>query len=95
LDLFVFTEELRRLIQKQLKQKELLENELSREKEKLEMIRFDIITLSSPMMSDSELQKLCDDILRLRIACERLADELDVSTARELTLISLKFNISF
>lgn len=79
----LFAEELRRLIQKQLKQKELLETELTKEKEKLEMIRFDIITLSSTMISDCELQNLCDEILQLRIACERLADKLDVSTARK------------
>lgn len=59
------------------------------------MIRFDIITLSSPMMSDCELQKLCDEILRLRIACERLAGELDVSTARKFLIFMFNFSISF
>jgi hypothetical protein len=51
-----------------------------KEKEKLEMIRFEIVTLSAPLMSEYELKKLCDDTLRLRIAFERLANELDVST---------------
>jgi hypothetical protein len=69
-------------MQKQLKQKELLENELTKEKEKLEGIRFDVITLSAPVMSECELKKLCDEILHLRVVCERLAGELDVSTAR-------------
>lgn len=81
---FRFADELRQLIQKQLKQKELLECELMKEREKLEMVRFDIVTLTSPMMSRSELQQLCDEISRLRSACERLADEIDVVSAREL-----------
>lgn len=67
-----------------MKQKELLECELIKEREKLEMVRFDIITLTSPMMTRTELQQLCDEISRLRSACERLADEIDVVTAREL-----------
>jgi uroporphyrinogen-III synthase len=69
-----------------MKQKELLECELIKEREKLEMVRFDIITLTSPMMTRSELQQLCDDISRLRSACERLADEIDVVTARKISL---------
>jgi hypothetical protein len=77
------TDELRQLIQKQMKQKELLECELIKEREKLEMVRFDIITLTSPMMTRDELQQLCDEISRLRSACERLADEIDVVTARK------------
>lgn len=84
-----FTEELRRLIQKQLKQKELLDNELSREQEKLEMIRFDIITLSTPMISDFDLRQLCDEIFRLRDVCNRLADDLDIATERELFSVQL------
>jgi predicted nuclease with TOPRIM domain len=77
------TDELRQLIQKQMKQKELLECELIKEREKLEMVRFDIITLSSPMMTRDELQQLCDEISRLRSACDRLAYEIDVVTARK------------
>lgn len=68
-----------------MKQKELLECELMKERDKLEMVRFDIFTLSSPMMSRSELQQLCDDISRLRSVCERLSDEIDVVSARELS----------
>jgi hypothetical protein len=81
------SDELRQLIQKQMKQKELLECELIKEREKLEMVRFDIITLTSPMMTRSELQQLCDEISRLRSACERLA-EIDVVTARKIRLHS-------
>lgn len=82
---FTFSsDELRQLIQRQMKQKELLEYELHNEREKLEMVRFDIITLTSPMMTRSELQQLCDEISRLRSACERLADEIDVVTARKI-----------
>lgn len=69
-----------------MKQKELLECELAKESEKLGMVRFDIITLTSPMMTRSELQQLCDEISRLRSACERLADEIDVVSARKLRL---------
>lgn len=68
-----------------MKQKELLECELTKEREKLEMVRFDIITLTAPMMTRSELQQLCDEISRLRSACERLADEIDVVSARKIT----------
>lgn len=78
-----FIDELRQLIQKQMKQKELLECELFKEREKLEMVRFDIITLTSPMLTRDEMHQLCDEILRLRSACERLADEIDVVTARK------------
>lgn len=62
------------------------------------MVRFDIITLTSPMMTRSELQQLCDEISRLRSACERLADEIDVVTARELRNFALEnvlLNVSF
>lgn len=78
-------DELRQLIQKQMKQKELLECELMKEREKLEMIRFDIVTLTSPMMSRSEFQQLCDDLSRLQSVCERLGDEIDIVSARELS----------
>lgn len=66
-----------------MKQKDLLEEELLREREKLEMVRFDIITLTAPMMTRSELQQLCDEISRLRSACERLAEEIDVVSVRK------------
>lgn len=67
-----------------MKQKELLESELMKEREKLEMVRFDIITLTAPKMTRSELQQLCDEISRLRSVCERLADEIDVVSARKM-----------
>lgn len=67
-----------------MKQKELLECELFKERDKLEMVRFDIITLTSPMMTRTELKQLCDEISRLRSACERLADEIDVVSARKI-----------
>jgi len=78
-----FADELHQLIQKQRKQKELLECELINEREKLEMIRFDIVTLTSPIMTGNELQQLCTEISRLRLVCERLADEIDIATARK------------
>ncbi|CAO1425070.1 unnamed protein product [Diamesa tonsa] len=70
-------EELRLVINRQIKQKELLECELTKEREKLDMIRFDIYTLSSPMLTDRELQLLCNEISRLRNVCELLTDEMD------------------
>lgn len=76
-----------------MKQKELLECELIKEREKLEMVRFDIITLTAPMMTRGELQQLCDEILLLRSACERLADEIDVVTARKALGKLLFFSI--
>jgi hypothetical protein len=79
-----FTDELRQLIQKQMKQKELMECELIKERQKLEMVKFEIITLTSPNLSRGELKQLCDEITLLRSACERLADEIDVVTARKL-----------
>lgn len=60
-----------------MKQKELLECELHKEREKLEMVRFDIITLTSPLMTRTELRQLCDEISKLQSACERLLDEND------------------
>ena len=65
------------VINRQIKQKELLECELTKEREKLDMIRFDIYTLSSPMLTDRELQLLCNEISRLRNVCELLTDEMD------------------
>ncbi|CRK87990.1 CLUMA_CG001776, isoform A [Clunio marinus] len=73
--------ELHQMIEKQIKQKELLECELTKEREKLKIVQFDIITLTSPMMTQSELQQLCDEISRLRSACNGIADEIDVVTA--------------
>ncbi|CAO1426389.1 unnamed protein product [Diamesa serratosioi] len=70
-------EELRLVINRQIKQKELLECELTKEREKLDMIRFDIYTLSSPMLTDRELQLLCNEITRLRKVCEVLTDETE------------------
>lgn len=67
-----------------MKQKELLECELTKEREKLQMVKFDICTLTSPKLTRSELQQLCDEISRLRLACERLADEIDVASARKI-----------
>lgn len=78
-----------------MKQKELLECELIKEREKLEMVRFDIITLTAPMMTQNELQQLCDEISRLRSACERLADEIDVVTARKRKLFFYSFSINY
>lgn len=66
-----------------MKQKELLECELFKEREKLDMVRFDIITLTSPILTRDEMHQLCDEISRLRSACERLADEIDVVAARK------------
>lgn len=59
------------------------------------MVRFDIITLTSPMMTRTELQQLCDEISRLRSACERLADEIDVATARKLITLQLLHEMSY
>lgn len=84
LNILYFVDELHQLIERQKKQKELLKCELLNEKEKLDMVRFDIITLTSPMLSRTELQQLCDEISKLRSACERLADEIDVITARKI-----------
>lgn len=47
------------------------------------MVKFDICTLTSPKLTRSELQQLCDEISKLRLACERLADEIDVVSARK------------
>lgn len=76
-------DELRQLIKRQKKQKESLECELEKEREKLQMIRLDIITLTSPVMTHMELKELCDEIARLRNVCGRLADEIDVATGRK------------
>jgi chromosome segregation ATPase len=72
--------ELRLRIQRQIKQKQSLEYELDKEHEKLEMIRLDIITLTSPCMTHGDMKELCDEITRLRSVCERLTDEIDVMT---------------
>lgn len=58
------------------------------------MVRFDIITLTSPMLTRNELQQLCDEISKLRSACERLADEIDVITARKIKNCSFELLIS-
>jgi hypothetical protein len=86
--------ELRLRIQRQIKQKQSLECELDKEHEKLEMIRLDIITLTSPCMSHVEMKELCDEITRLRSVCERLADEIDVMTeTRESTKNIFKMSV--
>lgn len=72
--------ELRLHIQRQVKQKQSLECELEKEREKLQMIRLDIITLTSPCMNHVEMKELCDEITRLRSVCERLTDEIDIMT---------------
>ncbi|KAL7024392.1 hypothetical protein ACKWTF_013021 [Chironomus riparius] len=74
-------DDLRQLIKRQIKQKELLECELDKEKEKLQMIRLDIITLTTPIMTQIELRELCDEITRLRTICGRISDEIDVVTS--------------
>lgn len=84
---FFFIDQLRQLIKRQIKQKESLECELEKEREKLQMIRLDIITLTSPIMTQNELKELYDEITRLRSVCERLSDEIDVATARKYTYI--------
>lgn len=71
---------LRLRIQRQIKQKQSLKYELDKESEKLEMIRLDIKTLTSPCMTHAEMKELCDEITRLRSVCERLTDEIDVMT---------------
>ena len=50
------------------------------------MIRLDIITLTSPVMTQIELRELCDEITRLRTVCGKISDEIDVVTARKLWL---------
>lgn len=72
----------------------MLDNELSREQEKLEMIRFDIITLSTPMISDFDLRQLCDEIFRLRDVCNRLADNLDIATEEREFFAPAAVNLS-
>lgn len=47
------------------------------------MVRFDIITLTSPVMSRTELQQLYAEISRLRFVCERLADDIEIASARK------------
>lgn len=79
--------ELRLRIQRQIKQKQSLECELEKEREKLEMIRLDIITLTSPCMTYTDMKELCDEITRLRSICERLTDEIDVMTESRKYLI--------
>lgn len=78
--------ELRLHIQRQVKQKQSLDCELEKEREKLQMIRLDIFTLSSPCMSHSEMKELCDEITRLRTVCERLSDEIEnfTETSKEI-----------
>lgn len=73
-------DELRQLIKRQIKQKELLQSELEKEREKLQMIRLDIITLTTPIMTQNELRELCDEITKLRILCGKISDEIDVVT---------------
>lgn len=77
---FMTDTELRLHIQRQTKQKQSLECEMEKEREKLQMIRLDIVTLTSPCMTHSEMKELCDEITRLRSVCERLTDEIDVIT---------------
>lgn len=81
--------ELRLHIQRQIKQKHSLEYELDKEREKLQMIRLDIVTLTSPCMTHGEMKELCDEITRLRSVCERLADDIDsiTETSEILALI--------
>lgn len=84
--IFPFPDELRQLIRRQIKQKELLECELEKEKDKLQTIRLDIITLTSNVMTQNELRALCDEITRLRTVCGTISDEIDVVTARKLQI---------
>lgn len=82
LSLALLLDALRQLIKRQTKQKESLECELEKEREKLQMIRLDIVTLTSPAMTQFDLRELCDEITRLRSVCERLSDDIDLATAR-------------
>ena len=88
---FFILDDLRQLIKRQIKQKELLECELDKEKEKLQMIRLDIITLTTPIMTKIELRELCDEITRLRTVCGRISDEIDFVTSRKLLLFFCKY----
>ena len=67
------------LIKQQLRQKEVIDCELRKEKEKLEMIKLEIISMMQPVLSTVNIEMLKQDIVRLRCACERLTQELDAA----------------
>ncbi|KAG5669930.1 hypothetical protein PVAND_000220 [Polypedilum vanderplanki] len=85
-------DELRQLIKRQMKQKESLECELEKEREKLQMIRLDIITLTKPVMTHLELRELCDEITRLQTVCTRLSNEIDVVTSPPRAIVNTYSN---
>ena len=65
------------LIKQQIYHKELIDCELRKEKEKLDTIKLEIISMMRPVLSTFNIEMLKQDIQRLRCACERLTAELD------------------
>ena len=65
------------------------------------MISLDIITLTTPVMTQIELRELCDEITRLRTVCGKISDEIDVVTSRKLFVVicfcfeNIKINVKF
>lgn len=55
----------------------MIECELGREKEKLNMVKFDVTTLSETKVTRTVIQILKEDIQKLRAIIKDLADELD------------------
>lgn len=88
--IFLFLDEIL-LIKQQLRQKEVIDCELRKEKEKLETIKLEIISMMQPVLSTVNIEMLKQDIVRLRCACERLTQELDAAGVPSKILIHLRF----